>query len=1224
MIKLGSEKVLEMTDLYGLRSEEKAAHISSSFQNEWESAVTSSNRSNSKLLKVIHKVFGRRFYLAGFLKIIYDITQLVSPMFVQWIVGHIREGENSSVFWGYFLAISLFLLQLIGAIFLQQYFFVVMTQGRRIITALMTAVYRKTLSLSPVVKKNFNNGHIITYMTTDSVKIGGLVKNLHMTWSCVLQIVVSVTMLVIMLGWPALTGFSIIVVVVPICWLITRAVRRIRRSALLISAQRKAVLSEVINGIRTIKLNVWESAFVDKISQIRKSEMWKNTQVMLANCFTNSLMRVIPIFVAIISLAVYSIYNSLEPKIIFTCLSYINLLKAPTTFFPSLLASFVEAKISLDRIERFLTAENVEEIQVLTEESEYAIQVKEGSFSWEESVAICEPSLNTNAIEKESEQHQLVDTSSGHSSVDKVSICKTFSLMNINLNIRKGSLVVVVGSLGCGKSSLLSALLGEMKRQHGTITLGGTLAYVPQQAWLKDATIRDNILFGNPLDEDKYNRVIESCCLGTDLKSLECGDRYMVGQKGSMLSGGQKQRVALARALYSDADVYLLDDVLSALDPNVRTSVFHHCICGYLANKTRILVTHQLQFCNFADHVVVMKEGQLMAQGSPKDENFHKEYLQHMSEDSNKHIQLDPPLKNKKIKAPQKSKEDRAKGHIDYKLYLQYLSYMGGIIPTVVILALFTLSQTVQSLNSWFLAFWSKQTNSGAINSTTEQSLFIGIYIALGIGCAVCIFLSEVLMSVFGLKAAKKLHDTAFSKLMAAPIVFFDTTPVGRIMNRFSSDIEIIDNSLITSFKSLLGCLFSVLGTLLVISIIVPWFMIPIIPGIIIYWRTQIYYQKTGCEIKRLISTSKSPLLSHFMETIKGCSVIRSQRKQNIYTKENERLVDQLNLAIFTQIVAQRWIALRLKFFGVSVVLFTALSCLIGHVSATMTGLCLSYALSVTNNAEWLVRYSTDLENDMNAIERILHYCQELPHEESNNEISITDWPSNGTIMLKNVSLKYSTDSEFVLNNINVEIHQGEKIGIIGRTGSGKSSLLSILTRSAGYVQGVVQIDDVDIENISVKMLRSKIAVIPQESSMFSGSLRFNIDPLNQFEDEKIWHALEKVNMKDRVLQMDNELQFPVSENGENFSMGERQLLCICRALLKNSKIVIMDEATSHIDEETDFTVQESLKKEFSDKTVLNIAHRLNTITDSDRIMLIENGSLIAFDIPENVFQILK
>ncbi|KAF0972140.1 hypothetical protein FDP41_009548 [Naegleria fowleri] len=289
-----------------------------------------------------------------------------------------------------------------------------------------------------------------------------------------------------------------------------------------------------------------------------------------------------------------------------------------------------------------------------------------------------------------------------------------------------------------------------------------------------------------------------------------------------------------------------------------------------------------------------------------------------------------------------------------------------------------------------------------------------------------------------------------------------------------------------------------------------------------------------------------------------------------------------------------------------------------------MTGLCLSYALSVTNNAEWLVRYSTDLENDMNAIERILHYCQELPHEESNNEISITDWPSNGTIMLKNVSLKYSTDSEFVLNNINVEIHQGEKIGIIGRTGSGKSSLLSILTRSAGYVQGVVQIDDVDIENISVKMLRSKIAVIPQESSMFSGSLRFNIDPLNQFEDEKIWHALEKVNMKDRVLQMDNELQFPVSENGENFSMGERQLLCICRALLKNSKIVIMDEATSHIDEETDFTVQESLKKEFSDKTVLNIAHRLNTITDSDRIMLIENGSLIAFDIPENVFQILK
>ncbi|KAF0977347.1 hypothetical protein FDP41_003339 [Naegleria fowleri] len=1364
LMKTGYSKVLQMSDLHKLRKEEEASHLSEEFHKNWEREVEKvrdrsnleghevgeqekkKKQSKPSLLYALHKTYGPRFYMAGLLKIIYDISQLVSPLVVKSIIASIRDSAEVPWFQPYLLVLALFLLQTLGTFFIQQYFHVVMTQGMRLKTGLSAAIYKKSLKLSNAAKLKLNSGDVINFMAIDSNKLCGLLTYLHMVWSGVFQISVCLIMLFSLIGWSTLAGFAIIIVVIPLNGLIARVVARIRKILLKFTGERIKMVNEVIQGIRIIKFYAWELSFVKKIMEVRNKEIWKVTQTALIGIATSMLMSMAPLFVGIVTFAIYAASgNILDAEIIFPSLSYFNLIRFPTTFLPTILAFLAEARVSLDRIQNYLLAEETEETPIGTD-YEYPVIVENGNFVWKgaqeaaakkanqgdkkpaeskaakllslfkkknsaaqqvesptptssKTVKEEEEKKKYNKLEDEGEDQVRVELSmedveeeekeaesnqqGGLQFIDdekkeeakpnvvdekksqkKDEIKPDFKLNDINITVKRGDLVVIVGLVGSGKSSLLSALIGEMYKESGNLQVSGQVAYVPQQAWIRNATVRDNILFGKPFNPERYQQTIEACSLEHDLEVLTAGDLTEIGEKGINISGGQKQRVNLARAVYADADVYLFDDVLSALDQHVGRSVFQNCICGLLKNKTRVLVTHQWQYLKDADHIIIIQDGKIMAQGTHQElgrsdspfSSILKNYF-NMEQEEQKEEEKEEE-KGKDGKAAKKkdgklmSTEDRAEGSVKFSVYKSYVQYAGGYFIFAIILLLYSLSQASNMITNWFLAEWSNIATSSlqpddgrdrpsqfyqGLMSTMQSGgsggnnnhdlgynlpMYIGIYIALGVGAAILTFLQELTFGLSGLKASKRLHNKALERIMNAPTVFFDTNPAGRIINRFSKDTEAIDSSLIGTLKMFMSCLFQVIGTLLLIGSVNYLFLIPIFPILFIYYYIQKYYRSTSRELKRLDSISRSPLFAHFGETLTGVATIRAYRRKEDFMRENEKLLDRNNKAYFAQLVSQRWLAFRLELVGALIVLFAALSGVIGGSSSAMAGLTLTYALSLTSTASWLVRCAVEAEASMNSVERVLYYCEEIPQEASKT-IEDTkppeDWPQKGEIELRHVYLKYREDLDFVLRDLSLHIYPREKVGVVGRTGCGKSTLMQALFRMTEITQGQTIIDGVDVGQIGLHDLRSKLAIIPQDPVMFSGTLRFNLDPFGEFEDYQIWQALERSHIKDKVLNLEGQLESKVAEYGENFSLGERQLLCVARAILRKTKILIMDEATASVDIHTDALLQQTVRTEFSDRTVLTVAHRLNTIIDSDRILALKAGEVAEFDSPKNL-----
>ncbi|KAG2386093.1 hypothetical protein C9374_002539 [Naegleria lovaniensis] len=1371
LMKTGYSKVLQMSDLHKLRKEEEAGNLSAEFHKNWEreadkvrdrsnleghelgEQAKTKKQSKPSLLYAIHKTYGPRFYMAGLLKIVYDISQLVSPLVVKSIIGSIRDAGEVPWFQPYLLVLALFLLQTLGTLFIQQYFHIVMTQGMRLKTGLSAAIYKKSLKLSNAAKLKLNSGDVINFMAIDSNKLCGLVTYLHMVWSGVFQIAVCLIMLFSLIGWSTIAGFAIIIVVIPLNGLIARVVARIRKVLLKFTGERIKMVNEVIQGIRIIKFYAWELSFIKKIMEIRNKEIWKVTQTALIGIATSMLMSMAPLFVGIVTFAIYAATgNILDAEVIFPSLSYFNLIRFPTTFLPSILALLAEARVSLDRIQNYLLAEETEETPVGTD-SEYPVIVENGNFVWKgaQAAAAAKAGANQGAKKpaesktakllslfkkKKSSTPQLTDTAPAttgsktvkeekkkynkledegddqvrielsmedneeeekeaeanqqgglqfvdddkkeetkstavavqeNNSQKKDEIKPDFRLKDINITVKRGDLVVIVGLVGSGKSSLLSALIGEMFKENGNLQVSGQVAYVPQQAWIRNATVRDNILFGKPFNSERYQQTIEACSLEHDLEVLTAGDLTEIGEKGINISGGQKQRVNLARAVYADADVYLFDDVLSALDQHVGRSVFQNCICGLLQNKTRVLVTHQWQYLKDADHIIIIQDGKIMAQGTHQElgrsdspfssmlkSYFKMEHEEEKEEEKGEEKEKDGKAA-KKNNGKLMSTEDRAEGSVKFSVYKSYVQYAGGYFVFGIILLLYSLTQASNMITNWFLAEWSNvattslqpddgrdrptqffvnqwlsstsvlQSNGGGNNNHDlgyNLPMYIGIYIGLGVGAAILTFFQELTFGLSGLKASKRLHNKALERIMNAPTVFFDTNPAGRIINRFSKDTESIDSSLIGTLKMLMSCLFQVIGTLLLIGSVNYLFLIPIFPILFIYYYVQKYYRSTSRELKRLDSISRSPLFAHFGETLTGVATIRAYRRQEDFMRENEKLLDRNNRAYFAQLVSQRWLAFRLELVGAMIVLFAALSGVIGGSSSAMAGLTLTYALSLTSTASWLVRCAVEAEAAMNSVERVLYYCEEIPQEAPKSIESTKppeDWPQKGEIELRNVYLKYREELDFVLRDLSLHINPRDKVGIIGRTGCGKSTLMLALFRITEISQGQIIIDGVDVGQIGLHDLRKKLAIIPQDPVMFSGTLRFNLDPFNEFEDYQIWQALERAHIKEKVLNLEGQLDAKVAEYGENFSLGERQLFCVARAILRKTKILIMDEATASVDIHTDALLQQTVRTEFSDRTVLTVAHRLNTIIDSDRILGLKAGEVAEFDSPKNL-----
>uniref|UniRef100_A0A8C8BCN0 Uncharacterized protein n=1 Tax=Otus sunia TaxID=257818 RepID=A0A8C8BCN0_9STRI len=1176
-------------------------------------------------MKTLCKTFWQNLLLSVAFKLVHDGLVFVSPQLLKLLIAFVSD-EESFAWQGYLYAILLFLTALIQSLCLQQYFSLCFQLGIKVRASLIAAIYKKALTMSSATRKESTVGETVNLMSADAQRFMDMANFVHQLWSSPLQIILSIVFLWGELGPSVLAGIAVMVLLIPINGFLVAKAKAIQVRNMKNKDERMKIMSEILNGIKILKLFAWEPSFEKRVNEIRAHELKDLVNFSYLQSISIFVFTCAPFLVSAKSFAVYVLVdenNILDAQKAFTAISLFNVLRFPMAMLPLVLSSLVQTNVSTARLERYLGGEDLDS-----------------------------SAIHHNPIAGRMPQPWAFPPS---------------CLCSVTLDIAPGSLVAVVGAVGSGKSSLVSAMLGEMENIKGHINIQGSLAYVPQQAWIQNATLKDNILFGSELDEARYQQVIKACALLPDLELLPAGDQTEIGEKGINLSGGQKQRVSLARAVYSNADIYVLDDPLSAVDAHVGKYLFKHVLGpkGLLQKKTRILVTHSISFLPQVDNIVVLVAGAVSEHGSystllanrgafaqflnlygSQEEDasekittgtgnttgllqleglcmclwvmktLRPDLLSKSSTNSWKKAQEEPP---KKLKGQQLiEKEAVETGKVKFSMYLRYLHAVGLWYSFWVAMGYVGQYAAFVGTNLW-LSAWTDDAER-YLNQTypvEQRDLRIGVFGALGITV-----LDQFGDSARVAQASGVMHQQLLSNILRVPVSFFDTTPTGRIVNRFAKVREQPQHG--EGSSSWLSCFMAIISTLLMISLATPFFALIIIPLSIFYYFVLRFYVSTSRQLRRLDSVTRSPIYSHFGETVSGLSVIRAYGHQQRFLKQNESTMDINQKSVHSWIVSNRWLAIRLEFVGSLVVFFSALLAVIskGTLEGGIVGLSVSSALNVTQTLNWLVRMSSELETNIVAVERVHEYTKV-----KNEAPWVTEkrpprgWPSKGEIQFIDYKVRYRPELELVLQGITCNIASTEKVGVVGRTGAGKSSLTNCLFRLLEAAGGSILIDEVDIATIGLHDLRQNLTIIPQDPVLFTGTLRMNLDPFDQYTDEEVWKALELAHLKTYVQDLPEGLLHLVSEGGENLSVGQRQLVCLARAVLRKAKILILDEATAAVDLETDNLIQTTIRSEFADCTVLTIAHRLHTIMDSNRVMVLQAGRIVEYDSPEELLK---
>lgn len=1190
-------------------------------------------QTNGSVLPAMVKAYGAPFWFAGLFQLAISGLQFASPYLMQALMTWIAL--DGPAWQGIIITFGLFATSLLIALFNGQYFYNTFLTGFRIRTGLISGIYRKALRISSSAKKDTTVGEIVNLMAVDAQRFFELTSYLHVLWSGPLIIALCIYLLYEILGVAVFAGLAVMIVMTPITGVMATQMRDLQVEQMKIKDDRVKKMNEILGGIKVLKLYAWEKSFQDSILEVRNKEIGILKKMAYYGAGVYFTFTMAPFLVTLISFAVYVLMdenNHLDAQTAFVSLALFNILRFPLGWLPMMVTFAMQAWVSVKRIDKFMNSAELDPSNVTHHASEDALYIKDGTFSWGDDTA---------------------------------------TLKNIHLTVRKGRLSAVVGGVGTGKSSLISALLGEMEKVSGSVNTDGSIAYVPQQAWIQNATLRENILFGKAFNQKKYDQVIECCALRPDLEMLPGGDNTEIGEKGINLSGGQKQRVALARAVYADADIYLFDDPLSAVDAHVGKHIFEKVIGpdGMLVGRSRLLVTHGISFLPFVEEIFVVKDGEISESGSYQQlldqkgafAEFLTQHIQSLDEEDEE-IQLlqetltdessqqivqraiyvissqsDEDTPRKRISRQESrasvqkekpavnvdqstliEKEESATGAVTLAVYLKYTKAIGLSLGLwSIIFSLITQGSGVYS--SIWLTDWSEDPK--AITDTSVRDMYLGVYGALGGIQSIALFISSVALGLGCLKAAKELHDKLLESSMRMPMSFFDTTPLGRIINRFSKDVDVMDNVLPATIRAWLYFLFSVIGVFVVIGISTPIFLAVVPPLMIIYYFIQKIYIATSRQLKRLESVTRSPIYSHFGESISGQSTIRAYNEQMRFTRESEEKVDYNQMVSYPTILANRWLGIRLEIVGSLVVLFAALFAVLAKdtIGPATVGLSISYALQISATLSFMVRMTAEVETNIVAVERLEEYTV-LPREDVWQKGSVSkEWPADGRVVFNNVKIRYREGLELVIRGISLSVKGGEKIGIVGRTGAGKSSLTLGLFRIVEAAGGEIVIDDVDISKIGLHQLRGRLTIIPQDPVLFSGSLRMNIDPFKNYSDDLVWKALELSHLKTFVKGLPAGLEHEVAENGENLSVGQRQLICLARAVLRKTKVLILDEATAAVDLETDDLIQKTIRTEFADCTILTIAHRLNTIIDSDRVLVLDKGLVAECDAPQSL-----
>uniref|UniRef100_A0A4W6BU08 Multidrug resistance-associated protein 4 n=1 Tax=Lates calcarifer TaxID=8187 RepID=A0A4W6BU08_LATCA len=1141
-----------------------------------------------RLTKVIIRCYWKSYAVLGFFTLVEEVIKVVQPVILGMMIQYFENynpNDKKALYetLGYAAALSICTIGL--ALLHHLYFYHVQRAGMKIRVAMCHMIYKKALCLSSSAMGKTTTGQIVNLLSND------VNNKFSQTSFCVvgpLQAAVVVGLLWLEIGPSCLAGMVVLMFLMPVQTLFGRLFSKFRSKTAVLTDSRIRTMNEVVSGIRIIKMYAWEKPFAALVSEVRRKEISK----IMSSSYLRGL-NMASFFCAskIIVFITFTLYvllgNTISASRVFVTVSLYTAVRLTVTlFFPSAIEKLFESRVSIRRIQEFLMLDEITKGSTALpqeEKKDASVEIQDLFCYWDKSL-------------------------------------DAPSLQNISLTLNSNQLLAVIGPVGAGKSSLLSSILGELPTEKGVLKVKGQLTYAAQQPWVFPGTIRSNILFGKELNTQKYEKVIRACALKRDLELLPDGDLTLIGDRGATLSGGQKARVNLARAVYQEADIYLLDDPLSAVDAEVGRHLFEQCICGLLKNKPRILVTHQLQYLKAADQILVLKEGHMVAKGTYMElQRSGVDFTSLLKKEEEEEQQLPPS------DVPTRSRTLSQNSVLSQSSSVQSVKD-GDQLPVGTLSLLFSFSFSLHyyqyAVESLKLCTQEKLGDNNStiihngqnITKELDTAFYLGVYGGLTAAVIVFGFMRNLLLFNVLVRCAQALHNCMFNSILRTPVRFFDINPIGRVLNRFSKDIGQLDSNLPWTFVDFIQVFLQILGVIAVSASVIPWILIPVLPLLLIFLYLRRYFLQTSRDIKRLESTTRSPVFSHLSSSLQGLWTIRAFGAEERFQKAFDAHQDLHSAAWFLFLTTSRWFAVRLD------------------------GICSIFVTIVTAGC-WLCGFGSDLLHhtdghvpvgfcacvccclQMTSVERVVEYTElenEAPWETQKRPPP--DWPSKGLVTFDHINFSYSSNGPLVLQDLKAMFRPKEKVGIVGRTGAGKSSLVSALFRLA-EPQGKIYIDGVLTSEIGLHDLRQKMSIIPQDPVLFTGSMRKNLDPFNQHTDEELWNALQEVQLKSVVEELPGKLETVLAESGSNFSVGQRQLVCLARAILRKNRILIIDEATANVDPRTDELIQKTIRDKFRECTVLTIAHRLNTIIDSDRILVLDAGKIHAYDEPYTLLQ---
>ncbi|RDX92677.1 ABC transporter C family member 10, partial [Mucuna pruriens] len=1204
-MRKGKEKTLEDEDIPKLRELDRAESCYLSFEEQLMKQIEKDPSSHVSILRILILCHQKEILVSGFFALIKVLALSSGPLFLNAFM-LVAEGNEGFKYEGYVLVISLLIIKIIESVSQRQWYFRSRLVGMKVRSLLTAAIYKKLLRLSNVARLTHSGGEIMNYVTVDAYRIGEFPFWFHQTWTTILQIGIALVMLFRAIGMATIASLVVIVLTVLCNTPIAKLQHKFHSELMVAQDERLKASSEALVNMKVLKLYAWENHFKNAIERLRNVELKLLGAVQLRKAYNVFLFWASPVLVSAASFGVcYFLKIPLHANNVFTFVAALRIVQEPITTIPDVIGVVIQAKVAFTRIIKFLEAPELQSKnfrnKCFVNNLNDSILIRHADFSWEDSVL--KPTLR-----------------------------------NINLEVRHGQKVAICGEVGSGKSTLLSLILGEVPITKGTIEVYGKFAYVSQTAWIQTGTIQENILFGSDLDVKRYEETLHRSSLVKDLQLFPNGDLTEIGERGVNLSGGQKQRIQLARALYQNADVYLLDDPFSKDGFDTRQEY----IMEGLKEKTVLLVTHQVDFLPAFDSVLLMSDGEILeaapyhcllssskefqnlinahkeTAGSDKLVNVTSSKTHPTSAGEITHAfmkkQFNVAHGNQLIK-----QEEREIGNTGLKPYFQYLNqakcYVYFSVATLSHLTFVTF-QILQ--NSWMA--------TNVDNPHVSTLRLIVVYFLIGVISIHFILFRSLLLVSLGLQSSKYLFLQLMNSLFRAPMSFYDSTPLGRILSRVSSDLSIVDLDIPFSLTFVVGATLNYYSTLTVLAVVTKPVLVISIPLVYIVIRLQRYYFASAKEVMRMNGTTKSFLANHIAETVAGVVTIRAFEEEDRFFVKNLDLIDNNASPFFHGFASNEWLILHLEIVAAVVLASTALSLVLfpsGTFTSGFIGMALSYGFTLNSSLILSIQSQCQLANYIISVERLNQYMhiQSEAEEVIKTKRPPLNWPDEGEVEINDLQVRYRLDGPLILHGITCTFKAGHKIGIVGRTGSGKSTLIGSLFRLVEPAGGKIVVDGIDISSIGLHDLRSHFGVIPQDPTLFNGTVRYNLDPLSQHSDQEIWEVLGKCQLQEVVREKEEGLNSSVVEDGSNWSMGQRQLFCLGRAILRSSKILVLDEATASIDNATDLILQKNIRTEFADCTVITVAHRIPTVMDCSVVLSISDGKLVEYDEPDTLMK---